>query len=195
MLKRSYIARGDKEMKRSGFKRKDISEMKPMKRGTLRKKSPNKRKKQTKVGLWREYGLTRPPKPRYTGRKGIYWYLLSLYTRKLDFMMFGTCISCGKEVESYQEFDAGHYAPAGNCGFDLLFDRLNVNGECKGCNAFDSGHLIGYEKNLRTRYGNKRVDDLKQRYLDRHKTITKEWTQIEYDTKIKELQKSLKNYE
>ena len=179
-------------MKRSGFKNKP---RKPLKRTPLKRKSPNKRKKQTKVGLWREYGLEMPPKPRYTGRKGIYWYLLSLYTRKRDFEQFGRCISCGKKVDSYQDFDAGHYAPAGNCGFALLFLPLNVNGECKGCNAFDSGHLIGYEKNLTERYGDVAVDNLKQMYIHRHRNTTKEWTQIQYDTKIRELQEELKKYE
>lgn len=190
MLKRSYIKRGTSQLKRTPLKRSTI----PLKRTPLRRKSPNKRKKQTMADLWREYGLTRPPKPRYIGRKGIYWYLLSLYTRKRDFKEYGTCISCGKEVESYQDFDAGHYAPAGNCGFALLFFKLNINGECKGCNAFDDGHLIGYEKNLRIRYGDLNVEDLKMVYLDRHKSTTKEWTQIEYDTKIKELLELLSRY-
>lgn len=191
MLKRTQLKRGDSQLKRSGFKKKATV---PMKRTPLRKKSLNKRKKQTKVGLWREYGLVRPSKPRYTGRKGIYWYLLSLYTRKRDFEEFGTCISCNKEVESYQDFDAGHYAPAGNCGFALLFLKININGECKGCNAFDSGHLIGYEQGLRTRYGDIVTEGLKTIYINKHQTITKEWTQIEYDTKIKELQQELSKY-
>lgn len=174
----------------------------PLKQGTsqlkhtpLRRKSPNKKKKQSEAGLWREYGLEKPSKPRYKGRKGIYWYVLSLYTRKRDFKLYGRCISCNKEVESYQDFDAGHYAPAGNCGFALLFHRRNINGECKGCNAFDSGHLIGYEKNLTDRYGEEAVADLKQMYLDRHKNIMKEWSQVEYDIEIKELLEELKRYE
>ena len=175
-LKRTPLSRGTKSLKRTALKR-----GKPKKRKLL-------------VDQWRQYGLTRPSKPRYVGLKGVYWYLLSQYTRQRDFKQFGTCISCGKRVDSLQDFDAGHYAPAGNCGFALLFLKINVNGECKGCNAFDSGHLIGYEKNLRIRYGNKIVDALIGTYLERHKTTTKEWTQIEYDTKIKKLQQELSKY-
>ena len=106
----------------------------PLRRSYLKRKPPKKRK--LLVDEWRQYGLTRPPKPRYRGLKGVYWYLLSQYTRKRDFKEFGTCISCNKSVDSWRDFDAGHYAPAGNCGFALLFFKLNINGECKGCNAF-----------------------------------------------------------
>ena len=97
-------------------------------------------------------------------------------------------------MESDQEFDAGQYATAWYCGFALLLLKININGECKGCNAFDSGHLIGYDEGLRKRYGDWDVEDLKQMYLERHKTITKEWTQNEYDTKIKELIKDLEDF-
>lgn len=179
-------------MKRGTFKSKLN---KPLKRTPLRQTTRRKTKKQSEASLWREYMLTKPPNPRYKGRKGIYWYLLSLLTRKRDFRQYRRCIACNREVESYQEFDAGHYAPADNCGFALLFHKLNINGECKGCNAFDSGHLIGYENNLRNRYGDEAVDELIQTYLDRHKTVTKEWTQCEYDTNIKALQAELKAYD
>jgi hypothetical protein len=54
---------------------------------------------------------------RYRGIKGKYWALFSLYIRRRDFERFGTCISCGKTVSHYTEFDAGHFISAGNGGF------------------------------------------------------------------------------
>jgi hypothetical protein len=59
------------------------------------------------------------------------------------------CISCGK-VKPYLQ--AGHYFPVQ--GYDgLRFNELNVNGECPGCNNFDSSHLIHYGDNLRAKIG------------------------------------------
>jgi hypothetical protein len=54
---------------------------------------------------------------RNRGIKGKYWALFSLYIRRRDFERFGTCISCGKTVSHYTEFDAGHFISAGNGGF------------------------------------------------------------------------------
>ena len=131
-------------------------------------------KKKTKVDLWREYELERPPKPRYTGRKGIYWYVLSQYIRQRDYKAFeGQCVDmCGKVASDWREFDAGHYVSAGQGGFGLLFDEQNVNGQLKGCNnpTFSPNSLIGYTKGIDKRYGEGTADVL---YNRRHE-ITKE---------------------
>lgn len=123
---------------------------------------------------------------RYKGIKGKLWDVFSKYIRQRDFKKYGTCITCGKKLNSWQEGDAGHFAPASNCGFDLLFDEKNVHLECKGDNGFNPGHLIQYKTNLIKRYGQKFVDDLEERYNDsryRGKT-TKEWIKKEYQAKI-----------
>jgi len=80
-----------------------------------------------------------------------------------------------------------------NCGFALLFDELNVNGECAYDNAFNKGHLIQYKTNLIKRYGAKRVADLEERYNDSRyegKT-TKNWNKKQYEVKIIEIQEKL----
>ncbi len=152
------------------------------------KKEPTLKPK-TKADLWRQYGLERPSKPRYEGLKGIYWYLFSIWTRKRDFEAFGTCISCGKRVDSWRDYDPGHFIAAGSGGFGLVFDEKNVNGECKRCNGFDEMHLYGYARNLDIRYGQDTAVSLENRYAD-HKfkgSVTKEWSKKEYDTKIRGL--------
>lgn len=65
------------------------------------------------------------------------------------------CISCGK----YTTLQAGHFYSGGNYS-GLKFTEDNVNGQCKKCNYFLSGNLTEYEKNLRRRIGNERVDAL-----------------------------------
>ncbi len=129
---------------------------------------------------------------RYKGLKGIYWSLLSEYIRRRDFKTYGTCISCGRTFSSWKESQAGHYAPAGNCGFSLLFDKRNINAECAGCNnpVFSSGKLIPYRANLVKRYGEKSVKKLDEEY--RVKKMMKEWTKKEYHTEILKLQDEIK---
>lgn len=132
---------------------------------------------------------------RYNGRKGIYWYLFSKFVRLRDFDKYGTCISCGRKFRKWSDAQAGHYAPASDCGFALLFDERNVNGECPSCNhpLFSQGKLIPYRANLVKRYGEKWVKKLDKDYADKHKKQTKEWSQKEYHTKILELMKKLEN--
>lgn len=164
---------------------------KAMKRKTpfKRKRNSQAKRKQTLKNkeLAKEYGVY-IRYWRYKGRKGIYWSLLSEYIRKRDLLNFGTCISCGKEFNDIKQVQAGHYAPAGNCGFALLFDERNINAECPSCNnpVFSSGKLIPYRANLVKRYGEDYVKKLDEEYSN--KEVTKEWSQGEYDKKIKELQ-------
>lgn len=131
---------------------------------------------------------------RYKGIKGRFWKVFSDFIRLRDFKKYnGQCISCGRTV-LYESLQAGHFAPAGNCGFALLFDEVNVNGECSTCNGFDRGHLIGYKNRLIERYGKKKVDELEKKYNDSHfKGITtKCWTKREYEVKIVEYKEKTK---
>lgn len=162
-----------------------------MRRSWIKRKPKNNSKKRDKEKiLEEEYGV-KPTYWRYQGRKGIYWYLLSMYVRIRDFKKYGTCISCGKTFNTWKDSQAGHYAPAQNCGFGLLFDKNNVHGECPKCNnpVFSGGKLIPYRANLVKRYGEEFVHALDERY--RLKPTTKEWTQREYDTQIRKLQAEL----
>lgn len=128
---------------------------------------------------------------RYEGRKGVYWHVLSQYIRMRDFFTYGTCISCGKKFNTWKDSQAGHYAPAGNCGFGLVFDKRNIHGECPPCNnpVFSSGKLIPYRTNLVKRYGEEWVKQLDEDY--KAKRFAKEWNQKEYDSEIRKLQAEL----
>lgn len=129
--------------------------------------------------------LTHKPtkKGRYSGIKAKYWDYLSDYIRMRDFLEYGTCITCGKKFSSWNDgSQAGHFIAAGNCGFDLLFDKKNINAECQYDNAWNSNHQITMRANLARRYGEDYVVALEERYKDNHfrgKT-TKEWTKREY---------------
>lgn len=134
-------------------------------------------------------------KGRYKGHKGKFWDVFSDYVRVRDFINWGTCISCGKKFERYQDSQAGHYMAAGNCGFSLLFDETNVNAECFYCNGFDKNHQVGYRKNLNNRFGNGTAELLEARYEDSHfKGIThKEWNKREYEFYTQEYKQKIKD--
>lgn len=157
------------------------------------KKEPNpKARKPTQKELWALYGLNRPAKPRYDGLKGIFWNVVSEYVRRRDFQTYGTCISCGKRMESWRQMQAGHFIAAATGGFKLLFDLRNINGECGYCNGFDQNHLIGYERELNDRYGNGTAKKLKELYTkSRHGTPAKAWNDKQYDEAIRALQAEL----
>ncbi len=170
-------------LRRTGFKNK----RKPFKR----KVRPKKKVTDKNKALAEEYGV-QMTYWRYKGRKGIYWNLISQYIRKRDLKNWGRCISCDGVFTKVSQVQAGHYAPAGNCGFRLLFDERNINAECPKCNnpKFSPGKLIQYRANLVKRYGEDWVKQLDSEYT--HKEMMKEYSQGEYDIKIKELQDKIK---
>lgn len=161
-----------------------------MKRSNKNKKANAKKKADQRKELEALYGV-KLTYWRYQGRKGVYWSLLSKYIRIRDFKAYGTCISCGKKFNIWKDSQAGHYAPAGDCGFKLLFDKRNINAECSACNnpRFSPGKLIHYKNNLVKRYGEEYVREIDELYRSRQ--TTKEWTQSEYHGRILALQKEL----
>lgn len=132
-------------------------------------------------------------KGRYKGPKSRFWDYFSDFIRLRDYIKYGRCISCGKRVRSYKELQAGHYMAAANCGFSLIFDEVNVNGECSYCNGFDPNHQVGYRTNLNIRYGAGTAEALEERYRDSHYKgkIMKEWSKQEYITKTEEYKKKI----
>lgn len=118
-------------------------------------------------------------KYRYTDiYKDKLWSAVSIYCVERDTQKFGgLCIVCGKKVT----LQAGHYAPASNCGLGLVFDENNIHGECEYDNGFNEGHLINYKKGLIKRYGKKFVEGIERRYDDsRYKGVTYKITNLEY---------------
>jgi predicted RNA-binding Zn-ribbon protein involved in translation (DUF1610 family) len=161
-------------------------------RATKAPKRAPARKKQTLVGKLRAWGMPEGfqwSNLRYKSpfEKGIYWFYTSLFVRERDVANWGTCISCNKPI-TVETSQGGHYCPAGSCGRDLLFDERNVNAECPRCNAFDEGHLFGYEIGLDSRYGRGTAEGLKRRYKAyKDGEPVKDWSAKEYAQKIRDL--------
>jgi hypothetical protein len=194
-------------MRRSGFKRPtyaealekahqkaNIARSKPKVKKP--KKSPRAKKMELKKEIIEQYGLPKIPCSRWGINKtftrqdilkGMLWYVFSRWVRRRD---NGMCIACGLP-KTYEELQAGHFAPVGGNDLELCFDELNVNGECETCNAdFEGGgwHLVLMKPNLVKKWGQVEVDRIEQ--LKSMKRATK-WDESVYVEKIKYYYQSL----
>ncbi|MDR2652689.1 MAG: recombination protein NinG [Prevotellaceae bacterium] len=87
------------------------------------------------------------------------------------------CISCGKIVH-WKNADAGHYVNRRHLA--LRYDEKNVNAQCRACNRFDEGNMIGYHAGLIKKYGEYVIQ-----YLEIKKHNTAKYGKFEYQTLIK----------
>lgn len=110
--------------------------------------------------------------------RGMLWNVFSKYIRTRD---AGKCISCGMK-KSFEELQAGHYAPVGGTSVDLWFYEPNVNGECEKCNAFDSFHLIPMRRNLIQKWGKETILNIEKK---KQQKLSVKWEEMDYVKLIK----------
>jgi hypothetical protein len=128
----------------------------------------------------------------HTEKKGIAGALLvtktlvHAYIRERD--KYKPCISCGCQWNN--EFQAGHYYPAGS--FETLrFDLRNINGQCQKCNLHLEGNFENYTLNLPNRIGKENFDEL-VKLAEIDKQFSKVWN-LENLKEIRNQIKKLKN--
>lgn len=114
--------------------------------------------------------------------------VFSEYIRRRDADADGyiRCISCGKTVH-WKESDAGHYVNRKH--MSLRWDEKNVNAQCRSCNRFDEGNVLGYTDGLKRRYGDDVIDKLKISKM-RISYVSESYLQMQidhYNKKLKEL--------
>lgn len=97
---------------------------------------------------------------------------------------YGRCISCGKLVY-WREADAGHFVNRKH--MSLRYDEKNVNLQCRSCNRFDEGNMIGYQRGLVAKYGNDVIN-----YLDIKKYNVCKLSEVEYRVLIHEYKNKIK---
>ena len=107
--------------------------------------------------------------------------IFSEYIRLRDSKIYGfryfKCISCGK-IKPYDQMDCGHFHSRTH--MSTRFDPQNCNGECKACNRFSSDHLLGYQKHLIQKIGQRNYDLLNVRAHEK-----KQWHPFELEQLIK----------
>ena len=75
------------------------------------------------------------------------------------------CVSCGKGGLAGKGWHAGHFVKAEICNMKYRYDPRNIHSQCGRCNNWLDGNFIAYEKAMIKKYGQKVVDELK----DKHK--------------------------
>lgn len=107
--------------------------------------------------------------------------VFSMYIRlrdsqKYQFKAF-KCISCG-QIKPFEQGDNGHYVNRQHMA--LRFSEMNCNMQCRKCNRFDEGNLMGYRSTLVKMHGEQKV-----LYLESLKFTTKKYSEFEYKELIK----------
>ena len=134
------------------------------------------KKKETKswgkkgMGKWSDTKSLREKLDRIYSR-----YIRLRDSREYDFKYF-RCISCGR-VLPYEQSDCGHYISRSNMA--LRFCEDNTHAQCRSCNRFKDGNIIGYREGLIKKIGIKKVELIEAR---RHET--KKWSKFELETLI-----------
>ena len=113
--------------------------------------------------------------------------VFSEYIRRRDADENGNicCISCGKIVP-WKESDCGHYV--NRSVMSLRFDEKNCNAQCRYCNRFQEGQMMGYHAGLIKKYGASVID-----YLTMKKTNTAHYSEAVYKALIDEYKQKISN--
>lgn len=87
---------------------------------------------------------------------------MSIYIRMkyADEHGYCKCVSCGR-IFRWQDMDCGHFIPKSR-GASVRWVEENCHPECRGCNRFDHGHLVGYTLHMIDMYGREKIDELKR---------------------------------
>ena len=104
--------------------------------------------------------------------------------RDTDENGYGKCISCGKIIH-WKDGDAGHYVNRKH--MSLRYDEKNVNLQCRACNRYDEGNMIGYNHGLVEKYGDGAINYLN---IKRHNIC--KMGKVEYEALIKHYHKKIR---
>ena len=129
-----------------------------------RKPTSKYRKKRLKEDrdMWVEFGLKKPPVPRYVGLQGVLWFLVSKAVRMADFAKYGgLCVDgCGGKVNRWEDADCGHFQTASRPA--TRFDPRNLALQLKGCNKAqqegDVSKPMGFAREIDRRHGEGTAD-------------------------------------
>lgn len=113
--------------------------------------------------------------------------VFSQYIRLRDMMTGGyfRCISCGKLLP-IRDADCGHYINRKH--MSTRFSEVNCNAQCKSCNRFDEGNIMGYRRGLVAKYGEERVV-----LLEAQKYEIRKYSDFEYDALIAHYQRKIES--
>lgn len=87
------------------------------------------------------------------------WKLTSDMVRKEEWEKYGTCVSCHRKIDNWQDGQCGHFKAWSACNGFFKFERKNLALQCGYCNFIDDG-VIGtaFGEELKRRYGKKHLE-------------------------------------
>jgi hypothetical protein len=97
-----------------------------------------------------------------------------------------SCICCERPLG--KNYDSGHFIPDGSSSF-LRYHEDNIHSQSVYCNRYKSGNPAEYEKRLRIKIGDERVEYLLANKNRTVKRTSEDYKEIElyYKDKLKEL--------
>ena len=137
-MKKTPLARGNKQMKRSGFAKKPYSELLDQKQAIHRKT----KEKSLKVAK-------RAKKPHKTVTlkklKAKLWQLC----REIQIKRYGSdCYTCPSKSLEGSNRHLGHFISSSICSTELRYSLDNLRIQCYACNIHKSGNWLAYERHL-----------------------------------------------
>jgi len=180
MIKRTPMGRNSARIVRKAVKR-------PFKRSLGKKRgiAPKKRK-QSKIALWRSWNVPDYAYHRYEGLRGVLWYWMSRDVRQSEFEKWDRrCLTCLGRLDDWRDGDCGHVIPSANCGEYLRFHRKNLTLQHKKCNQprFTPDAGIRNAIHYNQRYGAGAIEALLALKTKKQKVPTKK----QYEQLIKEI--------
>lgn len=162
-------------MKRSGFRKQSIEEIKAKQviKQAKAKVKPKKKAKKTSLKKAKEK----------------LWELCKQISRK----QYGSvCYTCGKEGLEGSNWHTGHFIPSSICTTEMRYSLDNLRPCCYHCNINLSGNWIAYEEHLDQEKGKGFAEQLKiKNRLTKSDSYRIDW----YENKINEYQSILRDLE
>jgi hypothetical protein len=172
-------------MRRTGFKRKTLDEVKAT-QATKRAKRPLGASKPKKRIKSTRSTKKKPKKPKISKLKKLLWE----ECRRITFLRYPEpkCYTCEKFGITGSNCHLGHFIPSSVCSVEMRYSLDNLRFQCYSCNIFKSGNWPAYEAHLIIEKGRDFPELLKQR---NEETKNKQYDITWYMNKLDEYKNEL----
>ena len=172
-------------MKRSGFKRKSLADIKKQKKLRPIKKAPKSPHKGYKPPKW--FNKIKPGSHGSTPAQKRLWRVVSETYREEDFVKFGPyCPCCGKGFTDWREMHLGHWLRYSLCNSWMKVERVNLAAICPGCNYLDDAiTLQKLGEALKFRYGEDTLLFIEHKNLEMRGIKMETWAIVDYVARLR----------
>lgn len=91
-----------------------------------------------------------------------YWKLMSDYIRIKEWYDYGTCVSCNRRLDAWNEGQAAHWKSWGSSNSWGKFNMDNIALSCANCNRLDDGEIgHNFGEELKRRLGENILEEIR----------------------------------